>query len=474
MKRQPLGPILGPWFKSMDTPPPDAQDCARQVMARVPQIHQRGPWWPLPTLDRPAPVPTTIGPAPARGFTVFSALKFVVAGVIVALFGGFLLTGILNTQQSDEVAPAAMTASPESSASSEPSEAPAISLPTDILPGVELTMEEVEPGVYRVIDDGVRDLASQRNISVVAGHDGGIWLLRQNRFFRLGDEGHGWATQKPEVGDFEVAPNGTVWTQQDGGIHSFDGEEWTTHDVVGPVKVTSDGRVWARWRDDPEDAESVVFGYLGADGWRSVEWPDELPDGPSCPQQVRCVLLVSDRGEVWALAGSTKRDYVQHFVDGAWRTYDGAADPRGTLRNAAVGADGTLWGSTRAGFFRFDGTEWTTFEWHDGFLGDVFGWGEFHVAPDGSLWVAPQPGECGRDRCSCDHGVTRFDGISWGRYLPDRCVEAFDITADGTVWLLASEEPGQTFDRESQAWAFAGDAMWDLYVITHEAMEATE
>ena len=46
------------------------------------------------------------------GFTMFSALKFVAAGVIVALFGGFLLAGVLTTPQSDEMAPAAVTESP--------------------------------------------------------------------------------------------------------------------------------------------------------------------------------------------------------------------------------------------------------------------------------------------------------------------------------------------------------------------------
>jgi hypothetical protein len=46
---------------------------------------------------------------------MFSATKFVVAGAIVALFGGFLLSGVLTQQQGDELAPAALTesASPE-------------------------------------------------------------------------------------------------------------------------------------------------------------------------------------------------------------------------------------------------------------------------------------------------------------------------------------------------------------------------
>jgi hypothetical protein len=47
-----------------------------------------------------------------RGFSMFSALKFIAASAIVALFGGFLLTGVLTTPQGDEVLPAAATESP--------------------------------------------------------------------------------------------------------------------------------------------------------------------------------------------------------------------------------------------------------------------------------------------------------------------------------------------------------------------------
>jgi hypothetical protein len=53
------------------------------------------------------------GTAPNTGrSTVFSALKLVAAAAIVALFGGFLLAGILSTPQETEVLPANATESP--------------------------------------------------------------------------------------------------------------------------------------------------------------------------------------------------------------------------------------------------------------------------------------------------------------------------------------------------------------------------
>ncbi|MGD8682742.1 MAG: hypothetical protein PVG27_02245 [Chloroflexota bacterium] len=172
-----------------------------------------------------------------------------VAGVIVALFGGLLAAGMFTVQRSDVVPPAAVSAPPTTEATSEATEAPTTSVRTDILPGVALTVAEVEPGVYRVVNDGVRDLILGGNTDIVAGHDGGIWLLRKNQFVPVGGEGYGWGTEKPVyVGDFEVPPDGTVWVQADGAIQSFDGKGWTTHhEVLGgvTVEVTPDSRVWA-------------------------------------------------------------------------------------------------------------------------------------------------------------------------------------------------------------------------------------
>ena len=56
-----------------------------------------------PTLDTPSAVLDAASPK-WRFQSMFSATKFVVAGAIVALFGGFLLAGVL-TQPSDETVP---------------------------------------------------------------------------------------------------------------------------------------------------------------------------------------------------------------------------------------------------------------------------------------------------------------------------------------------------------------------------------
>jgi hypothetical protein len=238
------------------------------------------------------------------------------------------------------------------------------------------------------------------------------------------------------------------------------------------------------WRDDQE---GVVFGYLGADGPTVVgEWPF---DGG--------YLRVSDRGEAWALYPTGWGFFgVHRFVDGAWREEGGNEWGEFDRADADVGVDGSFWG-IRDGHYggsrddlltRFDGTEWTTFDPPDGSRTDVAmrelagdgwvpedfrrsQWGEPHVASDGSLWVPSRLGVMGRDpdlgggrRNVCGHGidgVARFDGETWSRFLPGRCVEVMDIAADGSVWMLASKSDARF-------------PLAHLYVITPEAVAAAE
>ena len=65
---------------------------------------------PEPPVDALAVSRSVAAQAPKRRLqTMFSATKFVLAGAIVALFGGFLLAGILTTQDEAPPAPAAET-----------------------------------------------------------------------------------------------------------------------------------------------------------------------------------------------------------------------------------------------------------------------------------------------------------------------------------------------------------------------------
>jgi len=84
----------------------------------------------------------------------------------------------------------------------------------------------------------------------------------------------------------------------------------------------------------------------------------------------------------------------------------------------------------------------------------------YAVAPDGSFWA----GWPSRSEDGCQ-GVSRFDGRTWGRYLPGMCVHwlgGMDIAPDGSVWLVARSGPPGSENPSS------------LYVITPEAVAASE
>jgi hypothetical protein len=109
MNDEQIRPLLKAWLRARSAGPADVPDGVAQVVARLPQTRQRSRWWPLPAFERPGPIPVTSERSPGRAFTVTSTLKFAVAGVMVALFGGLLLASILTTRQGAEPLPGAVS-----------------------------------------------------------------------------------------------------------------------------------------------------------------------------------------------------------------------------------------------------------------------------------------------------------------------------------------------------------------------------
>jgi len=459
---------LGSWLKDTDAAHPDVERITARAMSEVPQVRQRGRWWPLPTLDgltgRRSRAPRAIAsaipagsrPVPTPGPTVFSALRLVTAGVIVGLVGGFLFAGVLITPQADEI-PAMATDSPSP-------------MTTDRLRSIAET-EEIEPGVLHVIGDGIRDLAAADAISLVAGRDGSIWLLSESHFLRFGSDGtYAWPTGQAEsVSDFEVAPDGTVWIVGAGEndrsiVRSFDGERWILH---GPaldtraIEIAPDGRVWAFWQD--QGSEMLGLGYLaGGDRQPVGTWPESQLHGGE--------MYLTATDEVWVSGAPEYRvgkPELYRIVDGVLQQ-----EYEGTVVAADVGPDGTAWLVSLDEVIRLDETvedaepePWAlpdtmTVAWGGSSEWTLLPGAAFRAAPDGSVWFAlradsgpPVPEvHCG--------GVAGFDGTTWlGPFLPDRCVESIDLAADGSVWLLAH--------------AVDGSDPVDLFVVTPEVASAS-
>lgn len=502
MKRQPMGPILGPWFKGMDEAPPDPQTSTRAVMARLPQVRQRGRWWPLLPAARLDTQSTDGYRSGASDTRVLSALKFAVACVVVATFGSLVLAGLLGGPRS-EAPPLPAAASVQASPWA-PTGEPAVR--ADILPGVALTVAEVEPGILRVIDDGVRDLGPLPP-QLLAGRDGSIWLRSwtygkgRNRHDRLERLGDGSVLEPPDrtwISDAAVAPDGTVWavtikySSRQAHLRSFDGVSWTDRSptdrpvYVRGVEVTPDGTVWAAWArvgegDDPDAWPAETFvGKLGPDGWERV--------GPAAPiGGSGTELFVPDEGDpvLYRGRGAPAPALAMAYDDGTWRDL---VDGYGIV---AAGGAGTVWylpwrdedeldadddllahTDSRGTLVRVDAdgrAEWgpedgvPVFHWH--YKGPI----DLEVGRDGSLWVTyptaappsppdqPLPPDC--------EGVARFDGQAWRRYLADHCITQVALAENGVIWVNSWPE-----DHEQRYHRAGPDQM---YVVLPKLVSAT-
>ena len=422
----------------------DVQAVRQHVLAApILEVPQQRSW--LPLID-------------TGGLDTLSALKFVAASVIVALFGGLVLAGLFSTPQRDEVVPAAVTASPTTEAKDE---ARTKSVRTDILPGVELTVEEIEPGLYRVLHDGKRRLF--RGWALTAGMDGSIWGTRDWQFFEVGGRSYKPPSDR-EYGPSIVAPDGTVWDWHEGEIASFNGKRWKVRKRAegSALAVGLDGSVWATLVDKQDPDWEDLARFTGT-GWDRTDV--RVPRGSS-------PLFVNSGDDIWAVIDGG----LHRLVDGEW---DALGPP---LDGVDVGPDGTIWALRQpevqvveggdpddwADFvtddegnwvfdyedilMRYDGSEWQEWGPADGVPAGLVG---LRAAPDGSLWAT-----AGAE--SCDGGMFHFDGTTWNHYLAGRCTDVFEVAPDGSLWAVDGAEDTD------------GVRLADLYVITPEALAATE
>ena len=468
------------------------------------------------------------------GFTMFSALKFVAAGVIVALFGGFVLAGLFTTQQ-DEMVPAAVTESPSPVTSDE------------LLSG--MVTEEVEPGVLRVLYDGAghpmgADDPTDFN-RLYVGPDGAVWVIAlvsdapNPVMWQLGVPGR--HEQSPEGGfsepfDFATAPDGTLWVAGYAYLSSYDGVSWTEYRVAKEpsrewppsataVEVLPDGTVWAAWEDR--------LGRLDAEGWHYYyptmgedEWLSELhvlPDGS--------ILAITWHGRILRFDGAAWQEVPMPDVDAATRVTGVRVGFDGTLWmhfiSRSTAPEGPWWGSRwwdsdevpQDHLAHYDGETWTTYSAADGLprlthaLKQEPSW---DVHPDGSVWVLADPEQAMEsDPYSLLWTLRSFDGDTWTEWSDgvgmlhatamsldgDTRTEwtegmgMLDIGPDGTVWM-GRPDPGDAerlylasfdgttwrqyprFDAWQGSLAFSPDgSAWvvadadrGLYVITPEAV----
>jgi hypothetical protein len=347
----------------------------------------------------------------------------------------------------------------------------------DLLPGVDLVTEEVEPGVYRVLSDGVRDLTRQVQ-DVAVTPTGDVWVeqgtSRDWDIIRLGepDVSRTLGREKPwdlftldgtpTVAVPVFGPPPTPW-------RTFDGEGWVDHEPTGCD-------YWQRWGQAGITADGQCWAQLPYE--RGVYPIDDSGDAPR-----------DDSGE----ARPVVLDAVGSTLDRFMSSVD-------------VTDDGTLWATVHSsetsdfeGLVRYDGETWE-FTPYDAALEPEVGnrrrdeWSHIALGPDGRVWAVDiyHPVYAAGNKSA--FVVRVWDGEDWMTLGPVEAPQRFGsprtdarFLDDGSVWLLdgwlvvdddglrTQDLPGVPgnveFAPDGSAWTVIDR---QLYVVTPEAVMVAE
>lgn len=370
--------------------------------------------------------------------------------------------------------------------------------PTPATPFAGWVTEEVEPGVVRVLSDGIRDVSpagDQDRHELAIGTDGSIWLSVTSKvearteqtgtLVRLGDPAAYPVDGIPNSRDYgeldlRVDPDGSPRALTDAGLMHLDEDGWFIVDgsPKGPYDIALDGTVWqaSKWPYRKEGGIVDIARRWTGSGWEAHPIDVDLAAALGVDADVIAGVQVkgysaAPDGSVWVGLAvqyhdpSPNEDGFGHLL----LRFDGETwsviDPMGIgsyfdMAHFDIGADGTAWvyldtgDATDPHLARLSGGEWTVYDRDDGVTpigirGEVPGYLE--VAPDGTAWMhqlMDGPGRC--------RGVRSFDGSSWRRYLDGTCVVDLDIAPDGSVWVTGAKDP---------AWGHPAPDTGDTYRI---------
>jgi hypothetical protein len=319
---------------------------------------------------------------------------------------------------------------------------------TDRVPSLELRREEIRPGVFRVLSDGIRDLEAGSGVRGVAVDPvGRVWVLRGSR----GD----WTVEQLGVPGVALDPSGarvtlgnfggTPLITDDGRSMSLEDGSWvevegsSSSGCIGFTVPVRDGACWGLGlgRAATERLRSLPVSELAMRRVRSGQWERLIP------AELGMERLEGDQGESLSPTdlGLPDGRILDYFT----------ITPDGTVWVAVRSVSpGDVYPTALAGLLRYDGETWTLVPARlSDAPEDALAWTvDLSVTPDGTVWVVEGSPEGMR--------VRGWDGSTWSAHLASDVPEDWasggvraggtHANADGTIWFLGGR---LYFDGES-------------------------
>jgi ligand-binding sensor domain-containing protein len=252
-----------------------------------------------------------------------------------------------------------------------------------------------------------------------------------------------------------IGPDGTVWTGSPNGVCRFDGVSWrrishlygTSERESYCMAVAPDGSVWS-------SSSSMMSRYDGV-SWTEYTTADGLPNG------IAYDIVFDPDGTLWCSTSGG----ISRFGDGKWSTIP----IPGSFAGLVADDRGVLLGTSEGIIYRRVNNAWVKVADapKNGFLlsvSDETLWGgvaaEGGVASDSlycirdSVCVVVSPPDSvqsgsfhqmaakdgGTVYVGTQHGLLRYDGVSWKFFLTDDTLPALPVRAvkvapDGSVWF---------------------------------------
>ena len=131
---------------------------------------------------------------------------------------------------------------------------------------------------------------------------------------------------------------------------------------------------------------------------------EDFPVSVDHPISWRGGLAAVSAGEVWVVNGGGQPGLIGRLEDGDWTLWRLVPSPTGQVSEITVAPDGTVWVAANPGVFSFDGMAWTRrFDDPAGSVG---------VDGSGTVWIG---GALGENRL----WLARWDGEFWVRVDPN-------------------------------------------------------